>query len=195
MNVLVIGGTGVVGRELVRQLAASRAARSIRVLTRNPEHARTTLAHVASRVELVAGDLAAPPTLASAFDGMDKAFVLANGIELAHLESNAFDAAKAARVHHVVKGPERLTYAGMFAKMSRAIGTELRHVDCTNDEARTAMLDAGVPAAFADSVPSHFEGVRTGKMRMTSALADLLGRRPRTFDDWLGSLPRQVTKR
>lgn len=289
MNVVVTGGTGTIGRELVRQLVASGAARTIRVLTRDVASAKARLRDVASRIELVAGDLADPQTLPPAFSGMDKAFVLTMGLDLPRLEGNAFDAAKEARLHHVVKlsaleafepylantaladahiasearlrasglawtmirpgsfstnvlpggalgpfirdpkqgevrlpagdgaevpidphdiaaaslvairdekgdtlsrsyeitGRERLTFSEMFEAMNRAHGTDLRHVDCPEEEARAHMIALGVPPGFADSVMRHFAAVRAGQMRMTSDLEALLGRPPRTFADWL----------
>lgn len=64
MKVLVAGGTGFVGTAIVHALRASEV--DVRVLARRPERA-ASLAPLG--VELVAGDLADPGTLAPAVDG------------------------------------------------------------------------------------------------------------------------------
>jgi uncharacterized protein YbjT (DUF2867 family) len=63
MTILVTGATGNVGRHVVDQLL--RANQHVRALTRNPNTAK-----LPDGVEVVAGDLGAPHTLAGAFDGV-----------------------------------------------------------------------------------------------------------------------------
>lgn len=94
--ILVTGATGTVGREVVKQLVD--AGHKVRALTRAPAKVK-----FAAAVEVVRGDLAEPATLTAAFTGIDKAFVLSNGAEIAELEANAFAAAKQAGVKHIVK--------------------------------------------------------------------------------------------
>lgn len=62
-KILVAGATGTVGSQLVNQLAE--AGHQVRALTRNPAKASFPAA-----VEVVAGDLTAPETLASALEGV-----------------------------------------------------------------------------------------------------------------------------
>jgi uncharacterized protein YbjT (DUF2867 family) len=62
-KILVAGATGTVGSQLVRQLA--QAGHQVRALTRNPAKA-----NFAANVEVVAGNLAAPETLAPALEGV-----------------------------------------------------------------------------------------------------------------------------
>ncbi len=69
MKILVVGGTGTVGSEVVRQLK-SRGV-SVSVLTRSPEHA----SKLPSGVNGVIGDLLDPSTL-GVFAGMDAVFLL-----------------------------------------------------------------------------------------------------------------------
>ncbi|MGE0282774.1 MAG: SDR family oxidoreductase [Rhizobiaceae bacterium] len=67
--ILVIGGTGNVGRPLVEELVAK--GENVKVASRNPEAVRidgATAVHV---------DLARPETLEAAFAGVDRAYVLA----------------------------------------------------------------------------------------------------------------------
>jgi len=94
--ILVTGSTGTVGREVVKQLVEG--GHKVRALVRDPAKAKFD-----SSVEVVQGDLARPETLAAAFSGVDKAFVISNGPDLTKLETNAFTAAKGAGVKHVVK--------------------------------------------------------------------------------------------
>lgn len=78
--VLVIGGTGFVGRHLVERLAAS--GRRSRVLTRNPQAARSALPQSAlygETVELVAGSHRDPAALDAALDGVGAVYHLAKG--------------------------------------------------------------------------------------------------------------------
>jgi len=94
--ILVTGATGTVGREVVAQLLA--AGEVVRALTRDPSRARLD-----TRVELVAGDLARPESLARAVDGVERVFSLALGPELGIQEGHLARAAKGAGVRHVVK--------------------------------------------------------------------------------------------
>ncbi len=69
MKILVVGGTGTVGSEVVRQLKAR--GESVSVLTRSTEHA----SKLPSGVPGVIGDLLDPSTL-GVFSGMDAVFLL-----------------------------------------------------------------------------------------------------------------------
>jgi uncharacterized protein YbjT (DUF2867 family) len=60
------------------------------VLTRDPEKARK----FGKGVEVFRGDLEKAETLPPAFAGVDKAFVLSAGLQLAAMEGNAYVAAK-----------------------------------------------------------------------------------------------------
>jgi len=95
--ILVIGATGNIGGEVVKQLLEVGAP--VRVLARDPAKAAAKLG---AGVEVVHGDLDAPETLGPAFARVSKAFVVSTGPELARLDGNAVDAAKAAGVAHVV---------------------------------------------------------------------------------------------
>ncbi len=94
--ILVTGGTGTVGGELVRLLVERGA--DVRLLARDP-------AKVAVEgVQVVAGDLSRPETLAPAFDGVDHSFHLTPGDPDQYtLHANLIEAAKAAGDVHVVK--------------------------------------------------------------------------------------------
>jgi uncharacterized protein YbjT (DUF2867 family) len=70
MNILVVGGTGTVGSEVVRQLIARKV--DVRVLTRNAEKVKA----LAGSVKPVTGDLLEPATVRSVFQGVDGVFLL-----------------------------------------------------------------------------------------------------------------------
>jgi uncharacterized protein YbjT (DUF2867 family) len=112
--ILVTGATGNVGSHLVPQLLEAGAR--VRVLTRDPERA----AKFNGGVEVVQGDLEAPDTLPAAFAGVDKAFVLSAGLKLAVMEGNAFEAAKAAGVGHIIKLTGRHVNADFMADVPHA---------------------------------------------------------------------------
>jgi uncharacterized protein YbjT (DUF2867 family) len=68
-HILVIGGTGTVGRQVLSRLAATGA--QVRALVRNPGAAR-----LPPQVEMVHGDLTLPETLDACLDGVDKVFLV-----------------------------------------------------------------------------------------------------------------------
>jgi uncharacterized protein YbjT (DUF2867 family) len=70
MRYLVLGATGTVGSNVVRELLARR--QRVRVLSRNPEKARA----LGPDVEAVKGNLLDPATLSTLYEGVDGAFVL-----------------------------------------------------------------------------------------------------------------------
>ncbi|MEV6135318.1 NAD(P)H-binding protein [Nocardia sp. NPDC051990] len=93
--ILVTGGTGNIGRELVGELAAGGA--EFRLLVRDPARVADS-----GRGELIVGDLADPTTLTPAFDGADTLFLLVPGVGLQHTV-DAVHAAHAAGVRHIVQ--------------------------------------------------------------------------------------------
>ena len=76
MNVLISGATGNVGGHVAAQLIAM--GHRPRLLVRNPEKAR---ARFGDRVDLVEGDLNQPETLAPAFQGIDRFFLVSFGLD------------------------------------------------------------------------------------------------------------------
>lgn len=107
MKVLVVGGTGTVGSEVVRELAGRGV--DVRVLTRDPSKAR-----LPSGTQAVKGELLDPATIRSVFQGMDGVF-LANslGTTECHEGLMAVNGARLAgvrriaylSVHHVDRAP------------------------------------------------------------------------------------------
>ncbi len=104
---LIVGSTGVLGRETVRQLLA--AGYKVRAMTRKPESA-ADLKELGA--EVIQGDLIDPPSLARACQGIDGVLAAAHSLmgtgkytseavdDVGH--RSLIDAAKAADVAHFV---------------------------------------------------------------------------------------------
>ncbi len=99
-TVLVTGATGTVSTALLGALKGKPGLR-LRALVRDPAKAETLKK---DGVEVVAGDLEEPDTLAEAFDGVDILWLLtpASALEPS-MGSNAVMAAKRAKVKHIVR--------------------------------------------------------------------------------------------
>jgi uncharacterized protein YbjT (DUF2867 family) len=98
--ILVTGGTGTVGSELIRILSERGA--TVRALVRDPGRAGGILRH---GVETVRGDLSDPATLRAPLEGCDRVFLLSppDPSQVAW-QGNLIEAAKAAGTKpHVVK--------------------------------------------------------------------------------------------
>jgi uncharacterized protein YbjT (DUF2867 family) len=97
--ILITGGTGTAGGEIVSQLAAT--GTPFRAMVRNPEKA---VALKLTGVQIVPGDLEKPQTLAAALQGIDQVLLLSSpSPNQVALERNMVAAAKAAGVRHIVK--------------------------------------------------------------------------------------------
>lgn len=113
--ILVIGATGKVGQEVVRQLAA--ASVPARALVHDPAAA----SHIRiPGIEIAVGDLARPETLTAAFAGVERVFLLTSAApDQVELQANALAAALSAGVEHIVKvsvagGPDAGTQIGRW---------------------------------------------------------------------------------
>jgi len=96
--ILVVGGTGTIGSEVVRLLKAENAP--FRALVRDPAKADGLKAQ---GVETVAGDLRQPETLPEALQGAEKVFVVTSLVpDQVQMRANLIAAAKTAGVKHVV---------------------------------------------------------------------------------------------
>jgi len=96
VTVVVIGGTGPLGSEVVRELVARGVA--VRAISRRIDAARP------DGGEVVAADLADPRSLDRALAGARRVFLLsAPTRDQVELETNGIEAAERAGVEHVVK--------------------------------------------------------------------------------------------
>lgn len=274
-NILVTGATGNIGAELVKQFAAS--GKRVKVLVRN-ENKAAGLNHLA---EPVLGDLMAPATLASAFRGAERVFILAPPIGEAQftMERNAFQAAVEAgakRIVHVssygapfgdgypyivhaanettlaslnvdwtVLRPTRfmpytpfvwnsilqrgllleqagdgamttidpvdiaavgllalttdghegqkyeLTSEDSFSTrqlgevLSKALHKRLTVFDGSTEDLRAALIENGAPGEYAPIMSHYFDSVTEGRWKVTDTVGRVLGRKPRSYAEWL----------
>jgi uncharacterized protein YbjT (DUF2867 family) len=123
--ILVTGGTGLNGKELLRVLSAKGVA--VRALVRNPAKAEAIAA--LPNIEIVQGDMARPETLAAGLRGVDRAMLISSSDPMMlDVQTNFIDAARQAGVKHVVKlsgiMPE-LDSAFRFARMHGEIEKRL----------------------------------------------------------------------
>ena len=96
--ILVTGGTGNCGREIVDALVAKGVG--FRMMARNPGKVTVT----GKGVEVVVGDLADPASLGAALKGVEKALLLSPPVpNQVELETHFLKAAKKAGVRHIVK--------------------------------------------------------------------------------------------
>ena len=99
-RVLVVGTTGTQGGSVVDALLSA-GDHEIRGLTRDPTS--DAARRLADRgIEVVAGDLSDPATLAAAFDGVDAVFHPSFGASEVTFARNVVDAAREAGVAHLV---------------------------------------------------------------------------------------------
>jgi uncharacterized protein YbjT (DUF2867 family) len=97
--ILVIGSSGTVGSEVVRQ--ARQAGADVRALVRSPEKGADA---EAAGAELAVGDCADPASLDAALGGVDHVFIVLPGApDQVALETNAIEAVQRAGGAHVVK--------------------------------------------------------------------------------------------
>jgi NAD(P)H dehydrogenase (quinone) len=88
---------------------------------------------------------------------------------------------------YVLTGPEALTHTRIAELLSTAQGRTVRYVDHSPEELAATLTAQGLPAGFADDVAALMKGVAAGEMaETTSAVRDLTGRAPRTFEEFLG---------
>lgn len=97
MNILVLGATGTVGSNVVRELVARK--QQVRVLTRDPKKAQG----LGPNVEIMQGDITDPVTLGRLYDGIDGAFLL-NPVSVSEASEGLFavTAARIARLKRLV---------------------------------------------------------------------------------------------
>ena len=80
---------------------------------------------------------------------------------------------------------EALAGTQIAQKIAVAIGRPVTFADPPPDDFRKTMLAAGVPEPILDMIGQYMTFVGQGRMRVTTTVADLLGRPPRSYDQWL----------
>jgi uncharacterized protein YbjT (DUF2867 family) len=80
---------------------------------------------------------------------------------------------------------DSLTGAEIAEKISAAVGRPVSFVDAPPDVVHQGLVAAGVPEFVAEMLLQYFFLVRDGYMQLTTTVADLLGRPPRSYEEWL----------
>ena len=89
---------------------------------------------------------------------------------------------------YVLTGPEALSQVEIAARLSAALGRDIRHVELTPAAMLQRLTGQGLPRQFAEDVVELWQRVGTGSLSaVTSAVRELTGRDPRTFDEFLTS--------
>lgn len=136
--ILVTGATGYIGGRLVPRLLE--AGWRVRCLARDP--ARLEGRAWRARVEVVAGDVLAPETLAPALAGVQTAYYLVHSMGGGTgFHERDLDAARHFAEAASAAGVQRLIYLGGLADSSRELSTHLRSRQQTGDMLRSG----GVP--------------------------------------------------
>lgn len=126
MVILVVGATGTVGREVVRELM-DRGER-VRAFSRRPEEAKRLMNPA---VDIVAGNLAESPSIEAALKGISKAFLNSSANpDLVTLQGNFVKAARKAGLQQIVK----LSTLGASLKSPFAQGRWHRQVEMQIEE-------------------------------------------------------------
>ena len=133
---LLTGATGYIGGRLLRRFERNGSA--VRCLCRNPEALRS---RVASRTQLVQGDLLEPASLGAAFRGVDIAFYLVHSMNSAE-EFEAEERSAAANFAEAARmaGVRRIVYLGGLGQ-----GPELSPHMRSRAETGNILRASGVP--------------------------------------------------
>jgi uncharacterized protein YbjT (DUF2867 family) len=84
---------------------------------------------------------------------------------------------------YALTGPAALTYAQFAEVLTRVLGKPVRYVPVSGEQYKQAAVSAGTPPAYADALVDLNRHIAEGRMsRVTSAVKDLTGRDPATFE-------------
>jgi len=78
-----------------------------------------------------------------------------------------------------------LTGHEIAADLAAALGRHVEFVDASDHEYREDLIASGLPPEIAEGTLAYFAILRAGHFYETTSVADLLGRPPRSYRDWL----------
>jgi len=106
--------------------------------------------------------------------------------DIAEAAAAALTAERQSTGTFALTGPQRLTFAEMAARIGRAVGWNVQHVDVPLEAWHQGLLSAGVPALFADGYAQMFRVYQqTGGTSATHGVSLLTQRTPRSLDTFL----------
>jgi uncharacterized protein YbjT (DUF2867 family) len=83
---------------------------------------------------------------------------------------------------YVLTGPEAITYGQVAAELSAATGRAVEYVDLPGEDARRAMVQAGLPEFVAEQIVTIFALAQQGAAQeVTATVEELTGRPPHDF--------------
>jgi uncharacterized protein YbjT (DUF2867 family) len=130
-HILVIGGTGTVGREVVSRLAATGA--QVRAMTRSPEVARFS-----PQIEVSRGDLTLPESLDRCLDGIDAVFLV----------WTAPPEAIAAALERITKHARRIVYLSAPLKTAHPLFQQSNPLRAMGEQIEGLIETSGVQWTF-----------------------------------------------
>jgi uncharacterized protein YbjT (DUF2867 family) len=83
-----------------------------------------------------------------------------------------------------ITGPDLLSYPEMAQIMAAVSGKELKYIDIPASTFREVRVAAGVPEPMIASNLHYFTAVKEGRLSTTSTFAELMGRKPRSLEEW-----------
>jgi NAD(P)H dehydrogenase (quinone) len=87
---------------------------------------------------------------------------------------------------HDLTGPDAYTFPEVAALLGRILGHDVAYVPVSEQDRRAALLAAGTPEWYADLLVSLDIGAESGQIgALTTTLRDLLGRAPRSVEEFL----------
>jgi uncharacterized protein YbjT (DUF2867 family) len=130
-RILVIGGTGTVGRQVVSRLVA--ASVQVRALVRNPSATR-----LPPQVEVLHGDLTLPETLDPCLDGIDTVFLV----------WTAPGAAVAPALERIVRHARRIVFLSAPLKTAHPLFQQPNPVRAISEQIEQQIEASGLPWTF-----------------------------------------------
>jgi uncharacterized protein YbjT (DUF2867 family) len=69
--------------------------------------------------------------------------------------------------------------------LSKALNKKLTIFDGETEELQSALVESGAPGEYAPIMSHYFESVADGRWQVTDTISKVLGRKPRSYKQWL----------
>jgi uncharacterized protein YbjT (DUF2867 family) len=85
-----------------------------------------------------------------------------------------------------ITGPEALSYADIAAVFERVLDHPVHFRECTFEQARQGMIDAGLPTWLADAINELSQGLKEGHFdKVTNVVREVTGHTPRSLEQFI----------